>query len=67
VGLYKEPVDGSPQALHYTDGGPWFPEYENCEYADEYYKIERQYLNHEIKKLKAHNNEYNTLSDQKKN
>lgn len=34
VGWYKEPEDGKPKALHYTLGGPWFEEYENCEYAD---------------------------------
>jgi lipopolysaccharide biosynthesis glycosyltransferase len=34
VGWYKEPEDGKPKALHYTEGGPWFSEYENCEYAN---------------------------------
>ena len=24
VGWYKEPKDGKPKALHYTEGGPWF-------------------------------------------
>jgi len=31
VGYY---TDGSPKALHYTDGGPWFPQYKDCEYAN---------------------------------
>jgi lipopolysaccharide biosynthesis glycosyltransferase len=44
VGWYQEPEDGKPKFLHYTEGGPWFPEYYNCEYASEYYKYERQYL-----------------------
>ena len=66
VGWYKEPTDGKPQALHYTEGGPWFPEYENCEYADEYYKVERQYLKSEMQKLKSYKSELDTLSDQKK-
>jgi hypothetical protein len=26
--------DGSPKAIHYTDGGPWFEQYKDCEYAD---------------------------------
>lgn len=43
VGWYKEPVDGKPKALHYTEGGPWFKEYQDCEYANEYYKAERRY------------------------
>ena len=44
VGWYTEPQDGKPKFLHYTEGGPWFPEYYNCEYASEYYKYERKYL-----------------------
>ena len=38
VGWYKEPQDGSPKALHFTEGGPWFKNYENCEYSDVYYR-----------------------------
>ena len=53
VGWYREPQDGKPQALHYTEGGPWFPEYENCEYATEYYRVERQYLKSQIKSSPA--------------
>ena len=34
VGWYKEPKDGSPKILHYTEGGPWFEIYRDCEYAD---------------------------------
>ena len=52
VGWYTEPDDGSPKVLHYTEGGPWFPEYENCEYANDYYKVERQYLKNEIENQK---------------
>lgn len=33
VNWYHEPDDGSPKALHYTEGGPWFPNYINCEYG----------------------------------
>ena len=43
VGWYKEPKDGKPKMLHYTEGGPWFEQYQDCEYANEYYKIERKY------------------------
>jgi hypothetical protein len=32
VGWYKEPQDGSPKAIHYTEGGPWFENYRHCEY-----------------------------------
>ncbi len=34
VNWYKEPEDGSPKAIHYTEGGPWFDNYKDCEYAD---------------------------------
>ncbi|MTI42821.1 hypothetical protein JM93_01690 [Roseibium hamelinense] len=27
-----------PQAIHYTDGGPWYPETEHTEYASEWFK-----------------------------
>jgi len=33
VGWHKEPYDGKPKAIHYTEGGPWFPNYINCEYG----------------------------------
>ena len=32
VGWYKEPDDGNPKAIHYTEGGPWFENYRDCEY-----------------------------------
>ena len=34
VDWYKEPVDGAPKLLHYTEGGPYFKNYTNCDYAD---------------------------------
>ena len=34
VGWYKEPKDGIPKVLHYTEGGPWFDNMRNCEYSD---------------------------------
>jgi lipopolysaccharide biosynthesis glycosyltransferase len=34
VGWYKAPKDGEPKVLHYTEGGPWFKEYRDCEYSD---------------------------------
>ena len=27
---YEEGKDGTPKALHYTEGGPWFENYRNC-------------------------------------
>jgi|TARA_B100000035_G_scaffold313172_1_gene326278 lipopolysaccharide biosynthesis glycosyltransferase len=43
VGWYKEPKDGKPKALHYTEGGPWFLECEDCEYAAEWFKYKANY------------------------
>ena len=43
VGWYKDPDDGQPAALHYTEGGPWFKEYEYCEYAVDWLLSERKY------------------------
>lgn len=34
VGWYHEPWDGRPRALHYTEGGPWFANYRNCDYSE---------------------------------
>ena len=44
VGWYKEPRDGSPKALHYTEGGPWFKKYETCEYSGDWYLSEKRYI-----------------------
>jgi hypothetical protein len=33
VGHY---TDGNPKALHYTEGGPWFENYRNCEFHEEW-------------------------------
>jgi len=48
VGWYNEPNDGKPKAIHYTEGGPWFKNYYDCEYSSEWYQIEREYLRKEI-------------------
>ena len=68
VGWYKEPKDGIPKALHYTEGGPWFKAYENCEYANEWYKSHISFLKNNIDNfeniaIRASNL---SLSDQKK-
>tara|TARA_R110001592_G_scaffold301127_1_gene572483 strand:+ start:960 stop:1658 length:699 start_codon:yes stop_codon:yes gene_type:complete len=36
VDWYKEPHDGEPMALHYTEGGPWLEDYIKCDYADKW-------------------------------
>lgn len=51
VGWYKEPEDGAPKFIHYTEGGPWFEKYKDCEYNLEYYRAERKYLSQEVQNL----------------
>jgi len=48
VGWYQEPQDGTPRALHYTEGGPWFDEYKQCEYADLWLKEYELFRNHTL-------------------
>lgn len=36
VSWYNEPTDGKPNALHYTEGGPWFENYRHCDYNKEW-------------------------------
>ena len=42
---YKDPEDGSPKALHYTEGGPWFDNYKDTAYADIWLDIEAEFKN----------------------
>ena len=45
VGWYKEPQDGSPKAIHYTEGGPWFENYRHCEYHQQWKNELHQMMN----------------------
>ena len=36
---YKEPEDGKPKLLHYTEGGPWFENYRDCDYHKEWLSL----------------------------
>lgn len=42
-GHYKEPEDGSPKAIHYTRGGPWFEGYEEVDYAERWKQALEEY------------------------
>lgn len=33
-GWNEKPAQGTPNVVHYTRGGPWFPEWQNVDYAD---------------------------------
>ena len=48
VGWYEEPKDGKPKAIHYTEGGPWFPEYRFCDYHDVWKKKLLEMMNNAI-------------------
>ena len=39
VDWYHDPEDGTPKALHYTEGGPWFENYRHCSYHDVWKKF----------------------------
>ncbi len=34
VGWYKETKKLKPNLIHYTEGGPWFEDYQDCEYSN---------------------------------
>jgi len=38
----------TPKAVHYTEGGPWFPEYKNVPYAQEWRAVRRDMLAQEF-------------------
>ena len=44
VGWYVEGRDGSPSLLHYTEGGPWFSNHINCDYASVWNKYHEGYI-----------------------
>lgn len=52
VGWYHQPWDGVPRALHYTEGGPWFDNYRDCEYSDVWLdyrdKLENTRIDHDL-------------------
>ena len=43
VGWYKKD-DGVPRAIHYTEGGPWFKNYRNCEFNQDWKKCLRDMM-----------------------
>ena len=65
VGHYHEPKDGEPLALHYTEGGPWFKEYERCQYAVDWLLMEKRYTKNLAPK-QPKTNKYEMLEEDKK-
>ena len=48
VGWYTEPKDGTPSAIHYTEGGPWFENYRFCDYHQIWKDTLNQMMNSKI-------------------
>ena len=44
VGWYREQRDGYPKFLHYTEGGPWFNDYKDCEYSQQWLAEQEEYV-----------------------
>jgi lipopolysaccharide biosynthesis glycosyltransferase len=44
VGWYKKDKTKKPKALHYTEGGPWFDDYKNCEYSEVWKEYESEMI-----------------------
>jgi hypothetical protein len=42
-GEYPKP-DKTPRVIHYTNGGPWFDEWQNCDYAELWIRERDLYL-----------------------
>jgi lipopolysaccharide biosynthesis glycosyltransferase len=42
-GEYQKP-DYTPRVIHYTNGGPWFDEWQNCDFADLWIEERDRYL-----------------------
>jgi hypothetical protein len=45
VGWNSEAVNGKPFAYHWTEGGPWFENYRECEYKNVWWKYLIEYAN----------------------
>lgn len=65
VGWYDQSKDGKPKALHYTEGGPWFKEYERCEYAVDWLLMEKDYNKAVTKEKRWKLNEFDEFTQEK--
>ncbi len=52
VGWYKKNKKNIPNAIHYTEGGPWFKNYKNCDFSSEWLKYKSEMLKINEKKIK---------------
>ena len=52
VGWYKKNKKNIPNAIHYTEGGPWFKNYKNCDFSSEWQKYKSEMIKINEKKIK---------------
>ena len=50
VGWYKKNKIIRPNAIHFTEGGPWFKNYEQCDFANVWRKYKSQMIKFNEKK-----------------
>lgn len=62
VNWYKEPEDGKPKVIHYTEGGPWFENYQHCEYGYHWEKTRVEMVKSKTSPPVKH--KYETLPDE---
>ena len=63
VGWYHQPDDGRPRALHYTEGGPWFKEYQKCEYAADWLLVEKKVIKQKNAAKQFKGSTFNNLNE----
>jgi len=62
VGWYKSPENGVPKLIHYTEGGPWFENYQHCEYGYHWEKMRAEMVESKISPPPKH--KYETLPNE---
>lgn len=63
VGWYHEPRDGKPSAIHYTEGGPWFPEYVGCEYGGLWLRDYQEVQHHQQQRPEPPQHEFDLVPE----
>jgi hypothetical protein len=63
VGWYHEPQDGKPSAIHYTEGGPWFPEYLGCEYGGLWLRDYQEVQHHQQQRPEPPRHEFDLVPE----
>lgn len=67
VGWNNEKTSGKPYVYHWTEGGPWFSNYMNCEYADVWFRYLIEYADHVGKRNEVSMNQITWVTSLSKN